>query len=242
MTALILSLLYALLLVPAAVLFVEVAAATIPGGRAAVLSPGGRPRRIAILIPAHDEETTIARTLRSVAPQLEPGDRLLVVADNCSDQTAEIARSEGAEVITRQNRELRGKGYALDYGVRHLESDSPDVVIIIDADCLVEPGTVATLAATAAASARPVQALYRMRAPEGAALRMRIAEFAWLVKNQVSAHGYRHGVSMGLHSGGAAGDRPHRRGSQARNRAGARRPPAALLHRSHGQQRIPDVR
>jgi cellulose synthase/poly-beta-1,6-N-acetylglucosamine synthase-like glycosyltransferase len=204
MTALILTLLYALLLLPAAVLFIEAAAAMMPGDPPAV-SSGGRPRRVAVLIPAHDEETTITRTLRSIAPQLNPGDRLLVVADNCSDQTEKIARNEGAEVIARQHRELRGKGYALDYGVRHLEKDSPDVVIIIDADCLVESGSVEILAATAAASARPVQALYRMRAPEGAGLRMRIAEFAWLIKNQVRPLGlYRLGLPCQLMGTGMA--------------------------------------
>lgn len=180
----------ALLLVPTLVLFVEVVAAIVPGGGLPI-PIGERPRRIAILIPAHDEETTIVRTLRSIAPQLRRDDRLVVIADNCADQTGEIAQREGAEVLVRENPELRGKGYALDHGVRHLEKDAPDVVVIIDADCIVESGSIATLGAAAVASGRPVQALYRMRAPEGAALRMRIAEFAWLVKNHVRPRGLR---------------------------------------------------
>jgi cellulose synthase/poly-beta-1,6-N-acetylglucosamine synthase-like glycosyltransferase len=184
MIAILLTLVGALLLVPATVLFVEVAAAIMPG-EARSIPVGNESRRVAVLIPAHDEETTIARTLRSIAPQLGPGDRLLVVADNCADETEQIARNEGAEAIRRQNTELRGKGYALDYGVRHLEKDPPDVVIIIDADCVVEPGSVAVLAATAHALGAPVQSVDLMRAPEGAGLRVRIAEFAWLIKNKV---------------------------------------------------------
>jgi cellulose synthase/poly-beta-1,6-N-acetylglucosamine synthase-like glycosyltransferase len=184
MTAILLTLVGALLLVPATVLFVEVTAAIMPGEARSIAVANGS-RRVAVLIPAHDEETTIARTLRSIAPQLGPRDRLLVVADNCSDETEQIARNEGAEAIGRQNTELRGKGYALDYGVRHLEKDPPDVVIIVDADCVVEPGSVAVLAATAQALGAPVQSVDLMRAPEGAGLGVRIAEFAWLIKNKV---------------------------------------------------------
>lgn len=194
----------ALLLVPALVLFVEVVAAIVPG-RTLPISSGQRPGRIAVLIPAHDEETTIVRTLRSIAPQLSRDDRLVVVADNCSDQTGEIAHREGAEVLMRENPELRGKGYALDYGVRHLEKHAPDVVVICDADCIVQSGSIVILAARAVASRRPVQALYRMRAPEGAELRMRVAEFAWLIRNQVRPQGlHRMGLPCQLMGTGMA--------------------------------------
>lgn len=204
MTAIILTLLCALLLVPTTVLVVEVAAAIMPGDIPSI-PMGSRPRRIAVLIPAHDEETTIAGTLKSVAAQLNGDDRLLVVADNCSDRTEQIARREGAEVIVRENRELRGKGYALDCGVRHLEKDAPNVVIVIDADCFVESGSITILAATAVASGRPVQAFYRMRAPEGAEPRMRIAEFAWLIKNKARPLGlYRMGLPCQLMGTGMA--------------------------------------
>jgi glycosyltransferase involved in cell wall biosynthesis len=73
----------------------------------------------------------IAGSLRSILPQLAEADRLLVVADNCSDDTAAIATAEGAETIERSDLAHRGKGYALDFGIRHLELDAPDVVIVI---------------------------------------------------------------------------------------------------------------
>jgi cellulose synthase/poly-beta-1,6-N-acetylglucosamine synthase-like glycosyltransferase len=194
MTAVVLTFLCVLLLVPAMVFFVEVIAAMLPGD-APPTPVGNEPLRLAVLIPAHDEETTIARTLRSVAAQLSRTDRLLVVADNCSDQTEQIARDAGTETIRRESRELRGKGYALDFGVRHLEKDPPDVLIIIDADCVVQSGSIAILAATAQAAGAPAQAIDLMRAPEGAGLRVRVAEFAWLIKNKVRPLGLKR---MGL--------------------------------------------
>ncbi|MEJ1363986.1 MAG: glycosyltransferase family 2 protein [Candidatus Sedimenticola sp. (ex Thyasira tokunagai)] len=153
-------------------------------------SPSVRPN-IAILVPAHNEEKNLFATLESVKSQLWTVDHLLVVADNCADGTAGIAADFGAEVIERHDSEQQGKGYALDFGIRHLERYRPDVVIVIDADCIVEPGSIDRLAIACADSGRPVQALNLMCAPEGAGLKLRIAEFAWLVKNRVRALGLR---------------------------------------------------
>jgi len=177
------------LLVPVLVLFLEVALAVTGQGSPAA-QPGER-RRLAVVIPAHDEAAIIAGTLRSLTPQLTDSDRLVVVADNCSDETASVAAAEGAEVIVRSDSGRRGKGYALDYGVRHLEADAPGIVIIVDADCRVAPGAIDRLARLCAATGRPIQALYLMHAPAGADLKTRIAEFAWTVKNQIRAGGLR---------------------------------------------------
>ena len=54
---------------------------------------------ISVIIPAHNEEAVIGRTLSELSPMLSPGDRILVVADNCTDDTVEIARRSGAEVV-----------------------------------------------------------------------------------------------------------------------------------------------
>jgi cellulose synthase/poly-beta-1,6-N-acetylglucosamine synthase-like glycosyltransferase len=110
---------------------------------------------------------------------------LVVIADNCSDDTAAIATTEGAEVVVRTDFARRGKGYALDLGVRHLESKPPDVVLIVDADCHVSLGAVDHLVRLCCKASRPVQAIYLMQAGPAARLNMRIAEFAWLVKNKV---------------------------------------------------------
>ena len=178
-------------LVPACVLLVEVLAALVPARRdddALIAAP--RPR-VAVVVPAHDESGGIAATVRAIRAQLGAADRVLVVADNCSDATAEVASANGAEVVVRNDAERRGKGYALDFGVRHLEPSPPDVVVIVDADCELHAGSVDRLARLCARTQRPAQALDLMRAPEGAGLKARIAEFAWVVKNQVRPLGCR---------------------------------------------------
>jgi cellulose synthase/poly-beta-1,6-N-acetylglucosamine synthase-like glycosyltransferase len=179
-----------LLLLPVAILFVEVllAVAIRPAPRSAA---GARPR-IAILIPAHNEATLIGASVRCIASQLVMTDRLIVVADNCTDDTAAIARAAGAETIERTDLTRRGKGYALDFGVRHLSADAPEVLIIIDADCQVAAGAIDRLARACQHSARPVQALYLMASASGATAMQRIAEFAWTVKNRVRPLGLYH--------------------------------------------------
>jgi hypothetical protein len=148
--------------------------------------------RIGVVVPAHNEAGGIAATLAALVPQLKPGDRVLVVADNCTDDTAAVAAASGAEVAVRTDAVRRGKGYALDHGVRQLAADPPDVVAIVDADCHVTPGSLARIAAVAHARQRPVQAAYLMQAPAGSKLSMRIAAFAWIVKDLVRPAGAAH--------------------------------------------------
>ena len=182
----------ALLVVPVAVLLAEVLLAVLSRRRDA-RPPGIRPR-VAVLVPAHDESAVIGSTIRSIASQLEDSDTLLVVADNCSDATAAIARAAGAAVITRNDASRRGKGYALDFGVRHLEAIPPEVLIVIDADCEAAAGSIDRLARECIRLRRPVQALNLMQTPDSPGLQARIAQFAWLVKNQVRP--------LGLHTVG----------------------------------------
>jgi len=170
-----------------AVLFVEITAAVIRYDTARTQE--GERRPIAVLMPAHNESAVIAAAIRSVLPELAVQDRMIVIADNCSDDTAAIATTEGAEVIVRTDFARRGKGYALDLGVRHLESKPPDVILIVDADCHLSPGTVDYLVRLCCKTNRPVQAIYLMQAGPEARLNMRIAEFAWLVKNKVRPQG-----------------------------------------------------
>ena len=179
-------LLSALALVPAAVLLLQVLAAVWRGAAWTAAQP--RPPRagtLAVLMPAHDEAGGIEPAIRAVRAQLLPGDRLLVVADNCSDATAAVARAAGAEVVERQDGARRGKGYALDHGVRRLEQAPPAAVVILDADCLAAPEALQRLAAACLATGRPVQGLYLMHAPPQARLEMRIAAFAWIVRNKL---------------------------------------------------------
>ena len=144
---------------------------------------------VCVLIPAHNEAVGIARTLRSIRPQLQPHDRILVVADNCTDPTAMVALAEGAEVLERTHASLRGKGYALDHGIAHLKAHAPEQVLMVDADCVLHPGSLAVLRQACEAHQGPVQCCDLMKAGEHASLSTRVAEFAWLVKNQVRPAG-----------------------------------------------------
>ena len=150
---------------------------------------------LTVLMPAHNESLVISQTIKSIFSQLTSQDQLLVVADNCTDDTATIARNLGATVLERSNLERRGKGYALDFGLQHLKKSPPQIIIIIDADCLVEEGTVELLANACFQSQRPVQALYVMESQPNPSLKARIAAFAWIVKNKVRPLG---ASAMGL--------------------------------------------
>jgi cellulose synthase/poly-beta-1,6-N-acetylglucosamine synthase-like glycosyltransferase len=179
-----------MLTMPVLVLTVQVALSImvrVRATRGSVVAP--RPR-IAVLVPAHNESNGITACLAVIGAQLRHGDRLLVVADNCDDDTATRARNRGAEVIERRDPARRGKGHALDFGVRHLAIAPPDVVVVVDADCLLHEGALEQLARRSAASDRPAQALYLMHAPPHANLKLKIAEFAWRVKNHARAMGY----------------------------------------------------
>lgn len=147
---------------------------------------------VAVLVPAHNEELVIAKTIHSIRSQLNDGDQLIVVADNCTDNTATIADELGAEILVRENNELRGKGFALDYGVRHIEAtnNTPDVVIVIDADCLIEDGAMSLLADNCMQLNRPIQALYLMQSTNTPGLKQKVAAFAWIVKNWVRPLGF----------------------------------------------------
>ena len=138
---------------------------------------------LAVLIPAHNESSGLLPTLEDIKRQLRPGDRLLVVADNCTDDTAAVAAAAGAEVIERRDPARRGKGYALDYGIRHLSAAPPDILIMIDADCRIAVNAIPQLAGLCAVTDRPVQALYLMAAPANSRINHQVAEFAWRVKN-----------------------------------------------------------
>jgi cellulose synthase/poly-beta-1,6-N-acetylglucosamine synthase-like glycosyltransferase len=192
-----------LLLLPVVVLLLEVTAA-IWHRPAAVISSVKRPR-LAVLIPAHDEALSVRGTVRSVAAQLLSTDRLLVVADNCVDATAAAAAQAGAEVIERFDLTRQGKGYALDFGVQHLQDMAPEVVVMIDADCEVDPGAIDKVARRCIESGRPVQAAYLMYPPESASPNLRIAQFAWIVKNLIRPLGlHRLGLPCQLFGSGMA--------------------------------------
>lgn len=182
-------------MVPVVILLLQVIAACF--AKSSQIPPANNKKRpsVAILMPAHNEALVIAQSLASITPCLHAQDQLVVIADNCTDDTAEIATGLGATVIERFNEQARGKGYALDFGLQYLKKKSPDIVIIIDADCMVHEDAIGLLTAYCVQSQRPVQALYLMESQPNPSLKARIAAFAWQVKNKVRPLGFK---SLGL--------------------------------------------
>jgi cellulose synthase/poly-beta-1,6-N-acetylglucosamine synthase-like glycosyltransferase len=173
----------AIVAVPCLVLFAQCLVAALPF-KVKSTAQTSRPS-LDVLVPAHNEERVIQATLESIRSQLREGDRLLVIADNCSDTTANIARECGAEVFERHDLERRGKGYALQSGVEVLKSHPPAAVVVVDADCQLMPGCLNALAAQVAQTNRPAQACYLMTPPATPRAIDVISSLAVLVKNRV---------------------------------------------------------
>jgi cellulose synthase/poly-beta-1,6-N-acetylglucosamine synthase-like glycosyltransferase len=172
----------ALLAIPFVFLAVEAIASLLPPRRSPLAAE--RPACV-VLMPAHNEAGIITRTIRNVQGQLAPGDRLLVIADNCSDETAAEARAAGADVIERSDPDRRGKGYALDYGLNHLAADPPPVIAVVDADCDLAPGALDAVVRQAFATDRPAQGIYLIGTGREADVPRRLSAFAVQFKNQI---------------------------------------------------------
>lgn len=95
---------------------------------------------ITVLIPAHNEEQGIKPAIQSILDQRLPADRIIVVADNCSDATPDIARAMGCEVFeTVDNEHKKAGGLNQAYRSIEAELDDDDYVFVMDADSLVDP-------------------------------------------------------------------------------------------------------
>ncbi|MFT5116965.1 MAG: cellulose synthase/poly-beta-1,6-N-acetylglucosamine synthase-like glycosyltransferase [Kiritimatiellia bacterium] len=94
---------------------------------------------IGILIPAHNEKQTIRRTIDNLLKAAEKDNdiEINVIADNCSDNTAEIAQQTSVNVMQRKHKHLRGKGAALQWAMKELADKDYDYTLIIDADSIV---------------------------------------------------------------------------------------------------------
>jgi cellulose synthase/poly-beta-1,6-N-acetylglucosamine synthase-like glycosyltransferase len=175
-----------------------------------------------ILMPAHNEEGVIGQTLASLAPRLPERCRILCVAHNCSDATAEIARGHGAEVIEVADAGTGGKPDALKAGLRWLDHRPPEIVVVIDADCVVSSNTVKALATEAKQLNHPVMGAYFFTAPKGGQQVASVSSLAVMLKNFIRPLGlYRLGLPCLLNGSGSAypfrviRDAPHGEGSIA---------------------------
>lgn len=159
----------------------------------------------AVLVPAHDEEASLPATLRSLARLDYPPEllRVWVVADNCGDGTARVAREFGAECLERSDPANRGKGFALAFGLERILPTAPDAVLILDADCELNPGALRALASRFSVGADAVQCAVRSRnADDGAA--GYVAAVGTAIDEAVAAGSDRLGRSVALRGTGMA--------------------------------------
>ncbi len=142
--------------------------------------------RTTVIIPAHDEEAGISATINAIRTS---GCDILVVADNCTDATADVARAGEASVVERTDPAQRGKGHALAFARAALASDPPDVVIIMDADCVPVGDALARLASRVMQTSRAVQARNELDTRIDDTPMTRISNFAFSLKNVVRQRG-----------------------------------------------------
>jgi cellulose synthase/poly-beta-1,6-N-acetylglucosamine synthase-like glycosyltransferase len=133
----------------------------------------------------------LVATLQDIKSQLGVGDRLIVIADNCTDDTAEVAAASGAEVIVRNDPERIGKGFAMGWGITQLSQDPPDFVLFVDADCRLQADLIEGLKRVSHGVQRPVQALFMMCSAENSPINHSFAEFAWILRNWIRPLGLR---------------------------------------------------
>lgn len=145
--------------------------------------------KIAVIMPAHNEALTIGDSLTSLIANCPPGVRRIVVADNCTDETAQIARLHDCEVLVRDDPALRGKGFALAHAHDYLAPDPPDIVIVIDADCAISKGGIEALAAVVEASGMAAQSVNLQFDHSRSGGLVDVSNFALLVKNLVRTRG-----------------------------------------------------
>ena len=140
---------------------------------------------MAVLIPSHNEEDIVAGILQDVTAQAKDGDRVIVIADNCTDGTADIARQHGAEAFERSDLTHRGKAHALRFALEKLEADPPEVVIVVDADCRISSEALAQLSGKAAKLDRPIQGSYIFGDQEDMAASNLATSFTLWFKNHI---------------------------------------------------------
>ena len=185
-----------IILIPCLVFFLECLAAFVSSSSNLDIDSTQRPQTT-VLIPAHNEAEQIEEVIEVLLPQLTEQDHVIIIADNCHDNTAELARATGVEVLERKNTHERGKGYALDYAIKKIKHHPPEVLVILDGDCIVEPNTIKNISCMAIATGRPVQATYLMEQPENPSLKDNISMFSIKVKNLVRLLGLNR---LGWHS------------------------------------------
>jgi cellulose synthase/poly-beta-1,6-N-acetylglucosamine synthase-like glycosyltransferase len=128
--------------------------------------------RLLVLVPAHNEELLIGSCVRSLLAIRYPADRIevCVLADNCSDATAERARAAGARCLERHDPARPGKPRAIAWGLTEVGLDRCDAVVIVDADTTVAPEFAIALAQAGPVNGKALQAYFDVANSEDSSL------------------------------------------------------------------------
>lgn len=162
------------LAVPALYLLIlTVAALRHPGRRqidGVFCGPREAQERFLILIPAHNEELLLGTVIQRLGGLSYPRSHfeIVVIADNCDDRTAGVARAAGAEVLERRDPLLRGKGRALDWALRGALAQWPrpyDAVVVLDADSVINADFLWFMQARLTGGAEALQGYYGVLNP-----------------------------------------------------------------------------
>ncbi len=180
-------------------------ALTLRSGRATPPKYGNPRSRLQFIVPAHDEATGIGRTVESLLAVDYPRElfEVVVVADNCKDDTAALARAAGARVLERFDEVRRGKGYALAHAFDAVVAEGRvDAVVVVDADTVVSPNLLRAFDARLQAGASAVQADYAVHNVDDG-WRTRLMAIAFGMFHVVRSAGRENlGVSCGLRGNG----------------------------------------
>ncbi len=178
--------------------------------------------RFAFVIPAHNEAFGITETISSLRSVDYPRHsfRVVVIADNCADDTAAVARSAGAQVIERTDDARRSKGFALSDVLPLVLADRwVDAVVVVDADSVVTPNVLALCAGRIASGEEALQVRYGIRNPDDS-WRTQLLAVAFACFHDVRSAGRETlGLSCGLRGNGMVFTRralevaPHRAAS-----------------------------
>ncbi|MBV8731132.1 MAG: glycosyltransferase [Acidobacteriia bacterium] len=155
--------------------------------------------RLAVVIPAHNEQGSIKRSIRSVQAAIKPGvtAEIVVIADNCDDQTAERATTAGARVTVRNDPAKRGKGQALHFAFEQLLAEGVDGFLVIDADSVVSANLLEEVHERLGKGAAAVQCRYKVLNP--ASPRTQLMDVAFSAFNVLRPRGRDGwGLSAGL--------------------------------------------
>ena len=172
--------------------------------RPRVFEPAPAPDfRLAVIIPAHNEQRLIAACVQSLLASANQGTIVYVVAHNCSDLTAQVAAGAGATVL-ELNDPVGGKGRALDYGFNHALARGAQGVLVIDADSTASANLCGLVSAHLASGLDALQCRYLV-ADTGQSPRVRLMNLAFLGMNLLRPRGRaRLGLSCGIFGNGFA--------------------------------------